>query len=478
MLEDDFFKAEFDEKIHDLCNENNEFVQNNLHQKMYTQNNEEFNFIRCARKNFDGHFNYIILDTGLKLYHGSPGVTAAIREGTDPVFPLGLQSGMEETWYSSHDIARRYGDTDEILVFEVKEPAKMLVLNDLWNLKRMFRAFYIAFPGKLTSEQQQLQEDFAKFLHEAVWIQTGKGGELLNWQEHGESKFIKKDVDINAVAIDRHGSRWLEQEFAGFLCGWLQKYGYAGYISDVVHSTDPRLCLQGGNCEFHPEVVFCYAPQYLQRLSGAYGNLDSRDTRFWNNELQAPRDYKMYETLAPQDYIDFYKSIENNESIDPQIKEKWRMVVQGIKMQAFSLRSENLRLNQYTQLCNKGDHHLVDIYAFVEENHGELSIIPGLIQAGFPATIEEFKAVLQTTKDVIGYLTGLCNLINFYSPKAQMPNGKQTKYGKDSAYKFAINDLKTYSSDIVTALAKELEIPTNSNMHEKIVNHLLHGYFN
>lgn len=395
------------------CEKYKDLWQRNIDQDIATPSGQLINFIKCSMHGIDEvtGLKYVLLKPGLYLYHGSPGIADMIKDDhLDPKYPLGKDSQMEETWYGPYSIATLYAPKDKILVFRVFKEAKMLLLNDYDNLMQLLNNAANMFPGKTTQEQDDIKDQFRKFLHQYTWVNTGKGGKLYPFAQYGYSKFEEQPINIsnlqnlhkNGQLMDRYGSRFVEQRMAGFLCGWLHRYGFAGYLSDKTHTTDPRLGFPK-NTKFHGEVVFCYAPDYLERVTG-----DPLDAQSHHVQLDL-MDIEFRATK--KDYINFYNSIKNNPNIDDMFKEKWKAVIAGLRMPTAAFRRDG-KLG-FIPLCQV-DGRMVDIYAFILKNNAKIRKILGRKSIYFP-TNEELANELNDTLDIIGTFDKYCDIVKQYN---------------------------------------------------------------
>lgn len=371
----------------------------------YNYRGYTFNFMDCLEIQNDGFFNFVQLPDGLNLYHGSSRIGKLIRNnGIDPIWPIGIDSKLEETWYSSYPIADSYGEGD-LLVYSVKNSPKMFILNDSHNLDQLLQTAYTAFPKSLTADQKALKDYYILFLHYALWIQTGKGGKLLRYDKYKVSAFVPDSEDISyEVGLDRHGSRWLEQEFAKFFCGWLgDKYGYAGYISDEAYTTDPRLLVgKSKNCFFHPEVMFCYAPNYLDRKMD-----DPLDTASSRPDLMIVE--PAIPLITSADYLNYYLSIKNDPRTNSMTKQKWLARVMSLYMPRIDINAD-----KFTHICDvEGGRDTYELAVSLNKYFRDAD-------PKFPS-VWQINQITWTTNNVIGFMNDLCKRMKKLEPYLQLP---------------------------------------------------------
>lgn len=384
----------------------------NMQDDIHTSSGRMINFVRCSKHGIDKNtgFKYVLLQPGLYLYHGSkPIAKSIIEDHVDPIYPLGKDSNLEESWYGSYSTAFLYAENPNlILVYKVHRDAKMFLLNDLDNIILLLENIDNIFPKRLTAEQKEIKQQFTKFLHYFIWIQTGEGGKYIddNRRYIVEQNFQQTKLE-KPKEIKRHDSSILEQRMAKFLCGWLKKYGFAGYISDIVRTTDYSYRGTGREGAFHAETVFCYAPDYLTReLKNKY---DAQERNVGLDLMQLEFQAKK------KDYIDFVNSINKNPKIDEATKEKWKFLIAGLKMPKVMLKKHGMRY--YTQLCDING-KLVDIYSYITKNN---QAIRKLVK-DFP-TVTQIKQQLRDTDNVIGTLKQYCNFLKKHNLDEKLAKG-------------------------------------------------------
>lgn len=402
-------------------------------------NDKYYDVFTCSKKENDGIFNSMILEEGVKLYHGSQTLRRNTQKGIDTVWPLRMGHHlMAETTYNTHWEAKILSSQEigksYVMVYEVKKPAKLFLMNDIENLKKIVEAkmFPEDIQIKSLSERERVDDirnAFMLFVHYMLWLMTGKGGKLLKHLQSGRVGFIAEngvigEISFDNLVINAHESFYVEHRFAKYFCGWLQQYGYDGYVSSRVPTVK-----NGEVFLYEGSVTFCYAPDFLERKFKDFRDISARyDLEVIDfyadgdkeldkiDEIVHEEDSEMRHQLRRQ-FLEDYKY---NTKYFKEARSEYNFWLYGTMMKPVDINDTQ----HYDQLCKVGSlDEMLATYKYAITHNKKikraLSKIHDYPEGAFSYYLEDFddpteiwRKINDDNTDIMSYLEYLCARIN------------------------------------------------------------------